>query len=119
MCCCNSLAGNFRSALEGIEWNRFPLAEMAKRGWIQNRRDLAEHAEEIMRDLIRRAGGEHVLPAALYRKNDSCAAECEDGSRIRSKLGAGRFWRARMRSELPAPIKPGTVDLEFLRKWRG
>jgi hypothetical protein len=43
---------------------------MAKRGWIPNRRDLAAHAEEVMRDLIRRAGGEHVLPVAFYRKNN-------------------------------------------------
>jgi HTH-type transcriptional regulator/antitoxin HigA len=48
--------GELPSALEGIDWKRFPLAEMAKRGWIEKRRDLLDHAEEIMRDLIRRAG---------------------------------------------------------------
>src|ERR1700730_17284887 len=62
--------GELPSALEGTEWHRFPLAEMVKRGWIEKRRNLVSHAEEIMRDLIRRAGGEHVLPAAFFRKND-------------------------------------------------
>jgi HTH-type transcriptional regulator / antitoxin HigA len=47
--------GELHSALEGTEWHRFPLAEMAKRGWVEKRRNFASHAEEIMRDLIRRA----------------------------------------------------------------
>jgi HTH-type transcriptional regulator/antitoxin HigA len=37
--------GELPPALAGIEWQRFPLAEMAKRGWIENRRNLASHAE--------------------------------------------------------------------------
>ncbi len=71
--------GELPSALDGIEWARFPLAEMAKRGWIPNRRDLPTHAEKLMRGLIDRAGGEHVLPVAFYRKNDLARPECEDG----------------------------------------
>jgi HTH-type transcriptional regulator/antitoxin HigA len=62
--------GELHSPLEGTKWDRFPLAEMAKLGWIEKRRNFASHAEEIMRDLIRRAGGEYVLPAAFFRKND-------------------------------------------------
>jgi HTH-type transcriptional regulator / antitoxin HigA len=73
--------GELPNVLEGIDWKRFPLAEMAKRGWIEKRRNLLDHAEEIMRDLIARAGGEHVsaavplcrhwrsAPTASYRKN--------------------------------------------------
>jgi hypothetical protein len=57
------------SALEGINWRQFPLAAMAKLGWMAKRRRLLDHAEEVMRDQIRRAGGEHVLPAALCRKD--------------------------------------------------
>src|SRR6266446_5221812 len=62
--------GQLPSGLDGVEWNRFPLAEMVKRGWIEKRRNPTVHAEELIRDLIRRAGGEYVLPAAFYRKND-------------------------------------------------
>jgi HTH-type transcriptional regulator / antitoxin HigA len=73
--------GELPHVVEGIDWKRFPLAEMAKRGWIEKRRNLLDHAEEIMRDLIARAGGEHVsaavplcrhwrsAPTASYRKN--------------------------------------------------
>lgn len=107
--------GELPSALDGIEWDRFPLAEMAKRGWIPDRGNLTARAEEIMRDLIGRAGGEHVLPAALYRKNDH--------ARLNAKTDpyALKAWcwevLARVNSrKLPAAYKPGTVDLDFLRQ---
>jgi HTH-type transcriptional regulator/antitoxin HigA len=107
--------GELPSVLEGIEWERFPLAEMAKRGWIPDRRDLRAHAEEVMRDLIRRAGGEHVLPVALYRKNDH--------ARLNAKTDpyALKAWcwevMARANShELPVAYKPGAVDLDFIRQ---
>ena len=69
--------GELRSALDGIDWKRFPLAEMAKRGWIKKRPNLLAHAEEIMLDLIGRAGGKDALPAALYRKNDHARANAK------------------------------------------
>jgi HTH-type transcriptional regulator/antitoxin HigA len=103
------------SALEGIDWQRFPLAEMAKRGWIPRRRNLKQHAEEIMRELIRRAGGEHVLPAALYRKNDQARANAKmDPYALRAWC-----WEVLARANttpLPTAYKPGTVDRKFLRK---
>ena len=65
--------------LDGIEWHRFPLAEMATRLDSEPGAISLAHAEELMRGLIRRAGGEHALPAAFYRKNDYGAPQCEDG----------------------------------------
>ncbi len=107
--------GQLHSALEGTEWHRFPLAEMAKRGWIEKRRNFASHAEEIMRDLIRRAGGEYVLPAAFFRKNDK--------ARVNAKTDPYSLkawcWEVLARANthrLSVGFKPGTVDLSFLRK---
>jgi HTH-type transcriptional regulator / antitoxin HigA len=107
--------GELRSTLEGTEWHRFPVAEMAKRGWIEKRRNLDSHAEEIMRDLIGRAGGEYVLPAAFYRKNDQ--------ARVNAKTDPYSLkawcWEVLARANahpLPVSFKPGTVDLAFLQK---
>jgi HTH-type transcriptional regulator / antitoxin HigA len=107
--------GELPSALDGIEWNRFPLAEMAKRGWIAKRRIQASNAESIMRDLIRRAGGEHVLPAAFFRKNDY--------ARVNAKTDPYALkawcWQVLVRANtrrLAVSYKPGTVDLAFLRE---
>jgi HTH-type transcriptional regulator / antitoxin HigA len=102
-------------ALDGIEWKRFPLAEMAKRGWIDKRRNLLDHAEEIMRDLIRRAGGEHVLPAALYRKNNLARANAKmDPYALKAWC-----WEVLARANANHPsveYKACTVDLKFLRR---
>ena len=52
-----------------LDWNRFPLRQMARRGWIDAKGSLTERAEELVKDLMTRAGGiQHVT--ALYRKTD-------------------------------------------------
>jgi HTH-type transcriptional regulator / antitoxin HigA len=107
--------GELPSALEGIEWQRFPLAAMVKLGWIETRPNLLSHAEDIMRDLIRRAGGEHVLPAALYRKN----AHARANAKMDPYALKAWCWEVLARANtisLPIAYKPGTVDLAFLRK---
>ncbi len=106
--------GELHSALEGTDWRRFPLAEMAKRGWIEKRRNFASHAEEIMRDLIRRAGGEYVLPA-FFRKNDQARVSAKtDPYSLKAWC-----WEVLARANahrLLVGFKPDTVDLSFLRK---
>lgn len=52
----------------GIAFEQFPLAEMAKRGWIGAAGDLKDRAEEIIGDLVERAGGRCALPQALFRQ---------------------------------------------------
>lgn len=106
--------GELHSALEGTDWRRFPLAEMAKRGWIEKRRKFASHAEEIMRALIRRAGGEYVLPP-FFRKNDQARVSAK------TDLYSLKAWcwevLARANAHrLLVGFKPDTVDLSFLRK---
>jgi HTH-type transcriptional regulator/antitoxin HigA len=107
--------GELHSALEGTDWRRFPLAEMAKRGWIEKRRNLDSQAEEIMRGLIGRAGGEYVLPAAFFRKNDQARVNAKsDPYSLKAWC-----WEVLARANahrLPVSFKPGTVDLTFLRK---
>ncbi len=106
--------GELHSALEGTDWRRFPLAEMANRGWIEKRRNFASHAEEIMRDLIRRAGGEYVLPA-FFRKNDQARVSAKtDPYSLKAWC-----WEVLARANahrLLVGFKPDTVDLSFLRK---
>jgi HTH-type transcriptional regulator/antitoxin HigA len=103
------------SALAGIDWQRFPLTAMVKLGWIAKRPRLRDHAEAVMRDLIRRAGGDHVLPAALYRKNDQSRANAKtDPYALRAWC-----WEVLARANAtprPAAYRAGKVDLKFLRK---
>ena len=63
-------------AVPAIDWRRFPLSEMAKRGWIRNPGDLRGNAEELVTELMHKAGHTQVA-AALYRKNDQNRANAK------------------------------------------
>ena len=57
--------------MPSFEYSRFPLRAMAKAGWIPHIQDLKDHAEELITELMERAGGRAFAAAPLYRKNDS------------------------------------------------
>ena len=59
-----------------IDWRRFPLREMAKREWIENRDNLRENAEELVNWLMRKAGCTEPA-AAMYRKTDQNRANAK------------------------------------------
>ena len=59
---------NFPDELEGMEWSRFPVAEMAKLHWIPEMDNIKEKAEELIRDFIAKAGGLETIPTALFRQ---------------------------------------------------
>ncbi|WP_404790419.1 ImmA/IrrE family metallo-endopeptidase [Altericista sp. CCNU0014] len=97
-----------------LDWSRFPLTAMAKLGWIEPGRNLKERAEEIIRDLIQRAGGPEALPEGLYRKND--------GARQNAKMDAYalKAWCYQLLAEakatvLPSAYRQGSITQEFGR----
>ena len=99
--------------VDDIQWRRFPLKEMAKRNWIPSVPDLAERAEDLVRDLIDRAGGWQVARAALYRKSDHLRTNAK------TDLYALHAWcwqvLATANANPPAATYlPGSVTLEFL-----
>jgi HTH-type transcriptional regulator / antitoxin HigA len=103
---------------EATDWSKFPLAEMAKLGWISKSRNLKDRAEEVMRDLMERAGGMDVLPSALYRKND--------GARRNAKMNpyALQAWCYRLLAEakentLPGMYREGVVTQVIAREMVG
>ncbi len=55
--------------VDGLDWSRFPILEMAKRGFVKTKRNIKDHAEQLIRELMERAGGVEVA-APLCRKND-------------------------------------------------
>jgi HTH-type transcriptional regulator / antitoxin HigA len=104
--------------LEEIDWSKFPLAEMAKLGWIPMSRNLKDRAEEVMRDLMERAGGINALPSALYRKND--------GARRNAKMNpyALQAWCYQLLAEarentLPGVYREGVITQAIAREMVG
>lgn len=54
-----------------VQWAKFPVFEMIKRGWLPETSNSKGMAEELIGALIERAGGAEALPQAFYRKNNS------------------------------------------------
>lgn len=52
---------------ENIVWQRYPLKQMAKRGWIDAAKDFKVYAEEYVRGLFARAGDMLCVPEACFR----------------------------------------------------
>ena len=99
----------------GIDFDRFPVVEMARRGWVGKMTNLKDHAEEIMRELVGSAGGWEALPNALFRRgSEKCAKSNAD-------LHALRAWclhvlcQAR-RAGLEGIYRAGNVNPAFLRE---
>ena len=61
---------------EEIDWRRFPLSEMAKRGWIEKRPNLRDHAEELVSELMNKTGLAQAT-TVLYRKTDQNRANAK------------------------------------------
>jgi HTH-type transcriptional regulator/antitoxin HigA len=59
---------SFPDEMKDLEWNKFPLVEMAKRCWIPKMNDIKENAEELIRGFITQAGGLETVSAALFRQ---------------------------------------------------
>ena len=97
-----------------LEYSRFPLRAMVKANWIPDAGNLKDHAEELVIELMERAGGRQAA-MALYRKNDN--------RRVNAKTDdyALRAWCWQVLAQangkpLPAEFQDGTVDQEFLRR---
>jgi len=101
--------------LAEIEWSRFPLKAMAKRGWIRDVPELSTRPEELVRDLIERAGGVAVADAALYRKNDQMRRNAKTDPYA---LQAWCWQVLATANESPPKVRyePGAVMLDFLKQ---
>jgi HTH-type transcriptional regulator/antitoxin HigA len=55
----------------GVQWSKFPVLEMSKRGWLPEVKNSRGKAEDVIANLITRAGGPQALPQAFFRKNNS------------------------------------------------
>jgi HTH-type transcriptional regulator/antitoxin HigA len=54
-----------------LDWGRFPINEMAKRGWIRSVASAKAKAEDLIGELIASAGGMKAVPMPLCRRNDA------------------------------------------------
>lgn len=98
-----------------VEYKRYPLKEMAKRGWVRDLPRIAEHARELIDELIARTGCDRAAAVGFYRKNDHARANAKTDPYALEAW----CWQvlAMATANLPrAPWREGTVTLPFLRE---
>ncbi|MFQ5944392.1 MAG: hypothetical protein ACE5JF_12650 [Anaerolineales bacterium] len=100
---------------EHIEWSKFPLSEMSRRGWLEaDENELEARADEILRDFFQPAGSLEMLRAFYRRRQHSLR------SARKVNLYALTAWSAqvvrRALREFDESTRPAAVDLTFMRE---
>ena len=98
-----------------IDCRRLPLRAMVKLGWLPRVPNLAAQAEELIGDLIERAGGREVAAAALYRKNYQLRANAKMDP-FALKAWCWQVLATANRNRPNADYAHGAVTLDFLRQ---
>jgi HTH-type transcriptional regulator/antitoxin HigA len=105
---------SFPVSIPHLEWTKFPVVEMARKGWIPKDEDIKGREEELMRGLIEQAGGLQAASACLFRKGR--------GTRENSKNDpyAIKAWCLKVmaianENSLKSGFKKGTVNAAFLK----
>jgi len=98
---------------ESIDWSQYPLKAMAKLGWIAQ--DAGDRAEEVMRSLIDRAGGDRVITTMLCRQNEHIRHNRQMDMYALQAWGLQLMAIAR-ETRLPTKYKSGTLTTELAQK---
>lgn len=97
-----------------LEYEKFPIKEMIKRGWIPKTPDFETHNEEIIRELIRNAGGLKSVECCLFRRSKSTREN------VKNEPYALTAWCLKVleiakRKQLSNQYVEGSVNDNFLR----
>jgi HTH-type transcriptional regulator / antitoxin HigA len=98
----------------GLEYNKFPIHEMAKKGWISSIPDIAVHSEEIIRELIRKAGGMESIAYCLFRTSKGIRENAKNDSYALTVWCLKVLEKANSKP-LSAQYAGGPIDSDFLR----
>jgi HTH-type transcriptional regulator/antitoxin HigA len=101
-----------------FDWKDFPIAEIARRGWIAaTARELKSKAEELIREFLAPLGKPETV-LAMYRQT----------GHVRSRRHVDPYaltaWTARIvgcaqQVTTPVPYRPGSITLEVMREIAG
>jgi HTH-type transcriptional regulator / antitoxin HigA len=106
--------GTIPDDTEGLDWSRFPIMEMVRRGFIKAKKNVKENAERLLRDLMTRAGGLEVA-APLFRKND----DARRNAKMDSYALGGWCMHVLAEAEASRPkevYRKGVITRAFLRE---
>jgi len=105
---------SFPESIPDLEWVKFPISEMARRGWIPKIKDTQGRAEELIRNLIDQAGGLKAASACLFRKGQS-TRENSKNDPYALKAWCLKILALATNNPLDTVYQKGTVNTTFLR----
>ena len=111
----------FDSTFDEIDPARFPLKEMAKRNWfpelteLPDPSDLLDRAGELIKTLLKKAGGPQAAALPLYRKNGHRRLNAKTDP-YALKAWCWRVLALANESPPQARYQPGTVTEPFMRQ---
>lgn len=105
---------SFPESIPDLEWAKFPISEMARKGWIPKSEDTKGRTEELIRNLIDQAGGFKAASVCLFRKGQSTRENSKND------LYALKAWGLKVlalakNNPLGTVYQKGTVNTTFLR----
>jgi len=105
---------SFPDSIPELEWSKFPVVEMAKKGWFPDSKGIKGRAEELIRELIEQAGGLQTVSACLFRKSTGSRENSRNDS-YALKAWCLRVIKLAIENPLENKYKPGTINHNFLR----
>ena len=98
-----------------MEWARFPLKNMVRAGWLPDVSGLKDRAEELISELMDRAGGQQLALQPMYRKSDNRRVNAKTDDYV---LRAWCWQVLAQAGQSPPPIKyrVGAVTPQLLRR---
>lgn len=97
-----------------LDWNRFPINELVKRGWVRTATSAKAKAEELVGDLIASAGGMKAVPMPLCRRNDAMRQNAKTDT-YALLAWCLKALAASREQKLTGIYKRGSVTLEALK----
>jgi HTH-type transcriptional regulator/antitoxin HigA len=98
-----------------LEYEKFPIKEMVKKEWIPRTPDFEMHKEEIIRELIKNAGGMKSVGCCLFRRSKS-ARENEKNDTYALTAWCLKVLEIANRKPLANQYVAGSVNDGFLRE---
>lgn len=109
----DAAAGGDPAGTASLDWTRFPVNELMKRGWVRTVGPTKAKAEDLLRELIDTAGGVKAVPMPLCRRNDAMRQNAKTDTYALMAWCLRALTVARS-EKLTGRYKNGVVDLEFL-----
>jgi HTH-type transcriptional regulator/antitoxin HigA len=106
----------FEAVESGLDWGRFPLREMVKRGWIEaDTSDIRQQTEELLSRFFASAGGPSKL-LAFYKKTGHHARFARSVDEYALAAWTVRVITLAQEDPPSSDYRPGTVTPKFMRE---